>query len=76
MSIPMSQSRAHANGRLVANCVICYPVSLLEVSRTHGCSLSLSSFIVTLGWILGKPLTLLFDPYESIVLFLAGAYQI
>jgi len=28
-------------------------------------------FIVTLGWILGKPLTLLFDPYESIVLFLA-----
>ncbi|THV03210.1 calcium/proton exchanger [Dendrothele bispora CBS 962.96] len=28
-------------------------------------------FIVTLGWILGKPLTLLFDPYESITLFLA-----
>ncbi|KAF7424414.1 hypothetical protein PC9H_009721 [Pleurotus ostreatus] len=28
-------------------------------------------FIVTLGWILGKPLTLLFDPYESISLFLA-----
>jgi len=28
-------------------------------------------FIVTLGWILGKPLTLLFDPYESIVLFLS-----
>ena len=30
-------------------------------------------FIVTLGWIIGKPLTLLFDPYESIVLFLSGA---
>ncbi|CAA7267140.1 unnamed protein product [Cyclocybe aegerita] len=28
-------------------------------------------FIVTLGWILGKPLTLLFDPYESISLFLS-----
>ncbi|KAE9407737.1 hypothetical protein BT96DRAFT_914405 [Gymnopus androsaceus JB14] len=28
-------------------------------------------FIVTLAWILRKPLTLLFDPYESITLFLA-----
>ena len=28
-------------------------------------------FIITLGWILNKPLTLLFDPLESIVLFLA-----
>jgi len=28
-------------------------------------------FIVTLGWILGKPLTLLFDPFQSIVLFLS-----
>ncbi|KAA1467467.1 calcium/proton exchanger [Dentipellis sp. KUC8613] len=28
-------------------------------------------FIVTLGWMMGKPLTLLFDPFESIVLFLA-----
>jgi len=28
-------------------------------------------FIVTLAWILGKPLTLLFDPLESIVLFLS-----
>jgi Ca2+:H+ antiporter len=28
-------------------------------------------FIVILGWILGKPLTLLFDPYESIAMFLA-----
>ncbi len=30
------------------------------------------SFIVTLGWIMGKPLTLLFDPYQSIAMFLAG----
>jgi len=28
-------------------------------------------FIVILGWILGHPMTLLFDPFESIVLFLA-----
>lgn len=35
-----------------------------------------SRFIVTLGWIIGKPLTLLFDPYESIVLFLAGAFSL
>jgi len=29
-------------------------------------------FIITLAWILGKPLTLLFDPLESVVLFLSG----
>ncbi|PIL29782.1 transporter [Ganoderma sinense ZZ0214-1] len=28
-------------------------------------------FMVTLGWIIGKPLSLLFDPFESIVLFLS-----
>ncbi|KAF7330512.1 hypothetical protein MVEN_02490700 [Mycena venus] len=28
-------------------------------------------FIMVLGWILGKPLTMLFDPFESIALFLA-----
>ncbi|TBU42360.1 calcium/proton exchanger [Dichomitus squalens] len=28
-------------------------------------------FIVTLGWILGKPMSMLFDPFESIVLFLS-----
>jgi len=28
-------------------------------------------FIVTLGWIMNKPLTLLFDPYESVALFLS-----
>jgi Ca2+:H+ antiporter len=31
---------------------------------------------VILGWILGKPLTLLFDPYESIAMFLSGTCQI
>ncbi|TFY53839.1 hypothetical protein EVJ58_g9216 [Rhodofomes roseus] len=28
-------------------------------------------FIVILSWIIGKPLTMLFDPFESIVLFLS-----
>ncbi|KAI0714467.1 Sodium/calcium exchanger protein-domain-containing protein [Cerioporus squamosus] len=28
-------------------------------------------FIVTLGWIIGKPMSLLFDPFESVVLFLS-----
>jgi hypothetical protein len=39
----------------------------------HGVALTpFRSFIVILGWIMGKPLTLLFDPFESIVLFLSG----
>lgn len=29
------------------------------------------SFLIQLGWILDKPLSLLFDPFESIVLFLS-----
>jgi len=28
-------------------------------------------FIITLGWILDKPLTMLFDPFESVALFLS-----
>jgi len=28
-------------------------------------------FIVILAWMMGKPLTLLFDPYESVALFLS-----
>jgi len=28
-------------------------------------------FIVILGWIIGRPITMLFDPFESIVLFLS-----
>lgn len=34
----------------------------------------LASLIVTLGWIIGKPMTLLFDPYESVAMFLAGKH--
>ncbi|KAJ3565778.1 hypothetical protein NP233_g7422 [Leucocoprinus birnbaumii] len=45
----------------------------LSLSVAAGSSLQIALFvipvIVTLGWILDKPMTLLFDPYESIVLF-------
>ncbi|KAF8348827.1 Calcium/proton exchanger [Amanita rubescens] len=34
-------------------------------------SLFVIPFIVVLGWILGKPMSLLFDPYESVALFLS-----
>jgi Ca2+:H+ antiporter len=30
---------------------------------------------VLLGWVLDKPLALLFDPFESIVLYISGKYQ-
>ena len=29
---------------------------------------------MTLGWIIGKPMSLLFDPFESVVLFLSGTF--
>ncbi|KAK0500546.1 Sodium/calcium exchanger protein-domain-containing protein [Armillaria luteobubalina] len=47
----------------------------LSVGITVGSSiqivLSVTPFIVLLGWVMDKPLTLLFDPYESIAMFLA-----
>jgi len=47
----------------------------LSLSVAVGSSIQIAlfviPFIVILGWILGKPLTLLFDPYESIAMFLA-----
>ncbi|KAI0300889.1 calcium/proton exchanger [Russula brevipes] len=48
------------------------PLSIgVAVGSSIQIALFVIPFIVTLGWILGKPLTLLFDPFESIVLFLA-----
>jgi len=45
----------------------------LSLSVAVGSSIQIAlfviPFIVTLGWIMGKPMTLLFDPYESVVLF-------
>ncbi|PPQ69173.1 hypothetical protein CVT26_003547, partial [Gymnopilus dilepis] len=47
----------------------------LSLSVAVGSSIQIAlfviPFIVVLGWILGKPLSLLFDPYESIAMFLA-----
>ncbi|KAH9987324.1 Sodium/calcium exchanger protein-domain-containing protein [Russula compacta] len=47
----------------------------LSLGVAVGSSIQIALFVipftVTLGWILGKPLTLLFDPFESIVLFLS-----
>jgi len=47
----------------------------LSLGVAVGSSIQIALFVipftVILGWILGKPLTLLFDPFESIVLFLA-----
>ena len=37
----------------------------------HQISLFVIPLLVVLGWIIGKPLSLLFDPFESIVLFLS-----
>ncbi|KAF8656800.1 hypothetical protein AX16_002352 [Volvariella volvacea WC 439] len=48
---------------------------MLSLSVAVGSSIQIALFVipfmVTLGWILGKPLTLLFDPLESITLFLS-----
>ncbi|KAI9511839.1 calcium/proton exchanger [Russula earlei] len=47
----------------------------LSLGVAVGSSIQIALFVipftVVLGWILNKPLTLLFDPFESIVLFLA-----
>ncbi|KAI6024661.1 calcium proton exchanger [Pisolithus microcarpus] len=47
----------------------------LSLGVAVGSSIQIALFVipftVTLGWILGKPLTLMFDPLESIVMFLA-----
>ncbi|KAI0248549.1 hypothetical protein BJV78DRAFT_1363501 [Lactifluus subvellereus] len=45
----------------------------LFIGSAMGSSIQIALFVipftVTLGWILGKPLTLLFDPFESLALF-------
>lgn len=63
---------------LTANCAFRHSVRVVCV-KYHDVALTpFLSFTVILGWIMGKPLTLLFDPFESIVLFLSGEtpYQV
>ncbi|KAG7100152.1 hypothetical protein E1B28_001931, partial [Marasmius oreades] len=43
----------------------------IAVGSSIQTALFLTPFLVILGWILGKPLTLLFDPYDSITLFVS-----
>jgi len=47
----------------------------LSMGVAVGSSIQIALFVipftVILGWIIGKPLTLLFDPFESIILFLS-----
>jgi len=47
----------------------------LSISVAVGSSIQIALFVIpftiVLGWIIGRPLTMLFDPFESIVLFLA-----
>ncbi|ORY32632.1 Sodium/calcium exchanger protein-domain-containing protein [Naematelia encephala] len=47
----------------------------LSISVAVGSSIQIALFVIPvielLAWTIGKPLTLLFDPYESIVLFLS-----
>lgn len=62
------------NRMFIANSALCHSVRFPYHSSTLNV-LTAPSFIVTLAWIMGKPLTLLFDPYESVALFLAGDYS-
>jgi Ca2+:H+ antiporter len=48
---------------LLSNC------SILDLLPLQQIALFVIPFIVTLGWMIGHPLTMLFDPFESIVLF-------
>ncbi|KAK0450122.1 Sodium/calcium exchanger protein-domain-containing protein [Armillaria borealis] len=43
----------------------------IAVGSSIQIALSVTPFIVLLGWMMGKPLTLPFDPYESVSMFLA-----
>ncbi|KAN0093168.1 Sodium/calcium exchanger domain containing protein [Tylopilus felleus] len=64
----------------IAECVTAMNVSVkdqlgLSVSVAVGSAIQMTLFIiplmVTLGWTLDKPLALLFDPFESIVLYIS-----
>jgi len=59
---------------VVANCPFCDTVSREANFSRIRVLIVPPSFIVTLGWIMDKPMSLLFDPYESIVLFFTGMY--
>ncbi|KIJ66859.1 hypothetical protein HYDPIDRAFT_26279 [Hydnomerulius pinastri MD-312] len=64
----------------IAECVTAMNVSVKDqlslsvsvaVGSTIQTTLLIIPFMVTLGWIMNKPLALLFDPFESIVLYIS-----
>jgi Ca2+:H+ antiporter len=64
----------------IAECVTAVNTSVkdqlnLSVSIAVGSSIQTTllviPFMVTLGWIIGRPLALLFDPFESVVLYVS-----
>ncbi|KAG1869667.1 Sodium/calcium exchanger protein-domain-containing protein [Suillus tomentosus] len=64
----------------IAECVTAVNTSVkdqldLSVSIAVGSSIQTTllviPFMITLGWIMGRPLALLFDPFESVVLYVA-----
>ncbi|KAF7985745.1 hypothetical protein HWV62_2364 [Athelia sp. TMB] len=58
-------------GVAVGSSIVSVIPKKISNSKLTQIALFVIPFIVTLAWIIGKPLTLLFDPLESIVLFLA-----
>jgi Ca2+:H+ antiporter len=76
-TLPQSRLTVSCSVPIKANRAICRSVSShfssIANSYSHPVFFYIStSFIVILGWILQKPMSLLFDPFESIVLFLSG----
>ncbi|KAI0049769.1 hypothetical protein FA95DRAFT_1556468 [Auriscalpium vulgare] len=64
----------------IAECVTAINVSVhdqltLSISVAVGSTIQVALFVipfmVILGWIMGKPLALLFDPFESVVLYIS-----
>ncbi|KIM64319.1 hypothetical protein SCLCIDRAFT_643720 [Scleroderma citrinum Foug A] len=64
----------------IAECVTAMNVSVRDqlslsisvaVNSTIQTTLFVIPFMVTLGWVIGRPLGLLFDPFESVVLYIA-----
>lgn len=56
----------------IALFIIPYVLLVVRYFEVRLIQLHFHSIITILAWILGKPLTLLLDPFQSIVLFLSG----
>ena len=54
-------------------CVLRQSRFSLNRTRAQQTALFVIPAMVILGWVLGKPLALLFDPFESVVLYISGS---